>query len=206
MPLVEVELPVAEGVPDDVRALLSLAGLRMEEFFARRGGAALAGFVPGDFERVYPSLRGIVEAELATGDAFLEWGSGFGVVAMLAARLGFQASGIEIHPELVDEAEALAEELGIDVEFACGTFVPRGGEDLADAPQEFGWLLAGGGCGHEALGVDPSDFDVVFAYPWPGEEQVIEDLFERFAATGALLLTFHGYEDIRLRRRVSPED
>ena len=35
------------------------------------------------------------------------------------------------------------------------------------------------------LGLDPDDFDIVFAYPWPGEEQIIFDLFASHAATGA---------------------
>ena len=84
----------------------------------------------------------------------------------------------------------------------CGTFVPAGGEDLTDFEQEHAWLSSdAGACGHEELGVDPGEFDVIFAYPWPGEEAVIEGLFERYAPTGALLLTFHGHEDLRLRRR-----
>ena len=89
------------------------------------------------------------------------------------------------------------------MEFACGTFVPPGGEDLTDVPQEFGWFSAGGACGHDLLGVNPNDFDVIYAYPWPGEEEVIDGLFLRYAADGALLLTYNGFEDIRLRRKVS---
>ncbi|MCK6459507.1 MAG: hypothetical protein L6Q95_06390 [Planctomycetes bacterium] len=69
-------------------------------------------------------------------------------------------------------------------------------------PQEFGWLSAGGACGHELLGAAPQDFDLVFAYPWPGEEEVIEGLFERYAGDSALLLTFHGLDGLRLRRKV----
>jgi hypothetical protein len=50
--------------------------------------------------------------------------------------------------------------------------------------------------------LDPDDFDVVFAYPWPGEEQVIFDLFAGSTAVGALLLTYHGLEGLRLHRKV----
>jgi hypothetical protein len=42
----------------------------------------------------------------------------------------------------------------------------------------------------------------VFAYPWPGEEQVIFDLFADTASVGALLLTYHGIDGVRLQRKV----
>ena len=34
------------------------------------------------------------------------------------------------------------------------------------------------------------DDNAIFAYPWPGEEWVIARLFEKYAAEGALLLTY----------------
>ena len=43
---------------------------------------------------------------------------------------------------------------------------------------------------------------MIFAYPWPDEEQLIEALLERHAGEGALLLTNHGGQDLRLRRKV----
>ena len=55
---------------------------------------------------------------------------------------------------------------------------------------------------HEELDLEPDDFDVVFAYPWPGEEQVIFDLFADTAAVGSLLLTYHGMDGVRLQRKV----
>ncbi|MHC4932656.1 MAG: methyltransferase domain-containing protein [Planctomycetota bacterium] len=205
VPVVELELPAPAGelFPGRIRSLLMEAGTRMAAFFERRGGRPVPGFVPGDFERIGRALQALRNANLAAGDSFCEWGSGFGVVALLAAQLEFRACGIEIDADLVEESRALAEDFDLDVEFVQGTFVPRGGEDLTDVPQDFGWLLGGGPCGHEALDLDPSDFDVIFAYPWPGEEKVIEDLFERYAADSALLLTYHGYEDLRLRRKVA---
>ena len=203
MPLVDVDFPEpAEALPRRMRALVTEGERRIRAFIDARGGA-VAGFVPSDFERVGQVLRAVVHQDLAPGRAFCEWGSGFGVVTLLAAQLEFSACGIEVDPELVEHAERLAADFEMDVEFACGTFVPHGGEDLTDVPQEFAWLLTGAACGHEELRVDPADFDLIFAYPWPGEEQVVEDLFERFAATSALLLTYHGMEDIRLRRKVT---
>jgi hypothetical protein len=52
------------------------------------------------------------------------------------------------------------------------------------------------------LGLEVRDFDVVFAFPWPNDEELTAKLFERFAARGALLLTFSDSNSIRLRRKV----
>lgn len=202
IPLVDVPIPEPReaALPPRVLSLITEAERRVASILERR---SLPGFVCSEFERVGRALQGIVEANLATGNACCEWGSGLGVVALMAACQGFTACGIEIDAGLVDAANLFAADLGLDVEFVCGTFVPPGGEDLTDAPQEFGWLSAGGACGHDLLGLGPDEFDLVFAYPWPGEEEVVENLFERFASDSALLLTFHGLEDLRLRRKVA---
>lgn len=206
MPLVDVELPppCAVELPARIRALIRESDRRTRDFLAR---CTVPGFVTSDPERVGRALQAIDEAGLAPGGACCEWGSGFGLVALMAACLDFRACGIEINADLVDEAMTLATDFQLDVEFACGTYVPHGGEDLTDTVhEEFDWLSAGGACGYDALGADPADFDLIFAYPWPGEEQVIDDLFERYGATSALLLTYHGgLEDVRLRRKVADE-
>jgi hypothetical protein len=49
----------------------------------------------------------------------------------------------------------------------------------------------------------PDDFDIIFAYPWPDEAQVVDDLFDRYAAAGAVLLTYEGGADFRLRRKIA---
>ena len=202
IPVVDVPIPEPReaALPPRVVALIREAERRIASILENR---TPPGFVCSEFARVGRALQGIVDGNLATGNACCEWGSGLGVVALMAACQGFSACGIEIDADLVDAANALAADVGLDVEFVCGTLVPPGGEDLTDVPLEFGWLSAGGACGHELLGVAPEDFDLIFAYPWPGEEEVVENLFERFAADSALLLTFNGLEDLRLRRKVA---
>jgi hypothetical protein len=204
MPLIDVPVPEPRGpLPPRVRKVIAEAERRVPEVMRQE---TPAGFICSEFDRVGAAIQGIRDAGLAAGDVFCEWGSGLGAAALVAACLGFHAHGIEIDPLLADEAAALAADLGLDdVEFACGTFVPPGGEDLTDVPLEFGWLSAGGACGHDLLGLDPAELDLVFAYPWPGEEGVIEGIFERFAGDGALLLTYHGIEGLRLRRKVAAE-
>ena len=50
------------------------------------------------------------------------------------------------------------------------------------------------------MGLEPEEFDLVFAYPWPDEEALIEGLFEGHARAGAMLLTYHADGALRLRR------
>jgi hypothetical protein len=110
--------------------------------------------------------------------------------------------GIEIEHKLVDIARQIADDHDIAVQFVCGSFVPAGIVPRVDWIDGVAWLTTEGSDGHEELELDPDDFDLVFAYPWPGEEQVIFDLFADVAAVGALLLTFHGMEGVKLQRKV----
>jgi hypothetical protein len=156
--------------------------------------------VPSDFTRAYNVLRSLADADLAPGSLFCEWGSGFGVVACLAALCEFDACGIEIEDELVDAARQLADDFDLSVEFLRGSFIPRGSEACLEEGDGFAWLTTEAACTHQEPGLAPDDADVIFAYPWPDEEQVIGDLFDRHAAVGAVLVTYHG-EDFRLRRK-----
>jgi hypothetical protein len=200
MALAELHLP-GDGVslPGDVRALLREADRRIERFQRERGVPA---FVPSDFAMVYAVLRALATAEIAPGNLFCEWGSGFGVVACLAAMLEFESWGIEIEGELVDAAQQLADDFGLPVEFIQGSFIPRGSDASLLEGAEFAWLTTDGDSPQEALALSPDDFDVIFAYPWPDEEWLIEALFARHAAVGEVLATYHGGEDLRLRRKV----
>ena len=201
MPLVTLDVLIdAVPLPDEVAAFLIEAGRRIERF-ARQGVHA---FVPSDYAMVYAALEAIDTRSIAPGNAFCEWGSGMGVVASLAAMLGFEACGIEINRDLVAEAEGLAEDFDLPVEFVCGNLIPPGGDRYADtASEEMAWLSMGGADAYELLGLDVDDFDVIFAYPWPGETEVIDDLFEQYAAVGAVLVTYHGLEGVRIQRKVS---
>ena len=86
MPLLDIDISINGSVlPDDVVAFLREADLRVSQF-VRNSPIRITGFVPSDFVTVYHSLRAITEANLASGTSLCEWGSGFGVVASLAAR------------------------------------------------------------------------------------------------------------------------
>lgn len=189
------------ALPDEVAQLIDDANSRIDALDSDTR-VEIPAFVPSNFERVYHALVEIQAKNLATGRRFIEWGSGIGVVACLASCVGFDAVGIEIEQKLVTIAEQLAADHDVDAEFVCGSFVPDGIVPRVDWIDGVAWLTTTGPDGHEELELDPDDFDVVFAYPWPGEEQVIFDLFADTAAVGALLLTFHGIDGVRLQRKV----
>jgi hypothetical protein len=207
VPLVDIEISINGSVlPDDVVAFLHEADLRVSQFL-RISPIHVTGFVPSDFVTVYHALRAITEANLAPGTSLCEWGSGFGVVASLAAMLELNAYGIEIERGLVDVSRKLADDFGLPVEFCHGSLIPSGArayaeEAYANTSTEYFWLVTEADDAYCELGLDPHDFDVVFAYPWPGEEFLIEDLFEKYAAEEALLLTYNQYNSVRLQRKV----
>jgi hypothetical protein len=202
MSLVAVEFSASsDALPEAVAWLIADAQKRVEAF-SDSHAACVPAFVPSDFEVVYRGLAAIDDQRLAAGRRFIEWGSGIGVITCLAESLGFDAVGIEIEPQLVKMADELANEHGISAKFACGSFVPHGAEPRLEMPDDVAWLSTGGPDGYEELEMEPDEFDVVFAYPWPGEEQVIFDLFTDSAAVGSLLLTYHGQDGLRLQRKV----
>ena len=201
MPLIELDSPLSErdAEPAVHRFLETCA--RAVDLYLDRADAE-PGFVPSDYGLAYRALRSVKEQGLAPGRCFCEWGSGLGVVTLLAASLGFRAHGIEFDGELVARARALAQQHPRwPVEFAQGSFVPPGAEDLCGDVEEFAWLQPGGRDGWDLLELDPDEVDVVYAYPWPGEESVLDEMFEGAAADGALLVTFHGREGMRVRRK-----
>lgn len=176
---------------------------RIERFLHKRQASdPIPSFVACDFVMVDRALRAIADQRLAPGDVFCEWGAGFGVVAGLAALHGFGSHAIEIHRDLVSQAEQLLGDHDLEVEVAQGSLVPEGGDAIVDDLAQQAWLLTGEHPAYDELGIDVSDIDLIFAYPWPGEEGLIEALFEAFAADGALLLTYHGMNEIKLQRKV----
>ncbi|MFW6154001.1 MAG: hypothetical protein ACOC95_02185 [Planctomycetota bacterium] len=202
MGLRTVAIPTDDAPPEpSVEALLDEANRRIDTLMVPRPDRSVRGFVPSDFDVVYRALRGIERDHLAPGTAFLEWGSGLGVVTCLAAMLGWAAYGIEIQNVLVEQARSLAADFDLPATFVHGTFIPVGDDDVGDTVTDSAWLKLGGRDAYEVMRRDIDDFDVIFAYPWPGERNAVKTLFDRHAAAGALLLTFHGLEGLMLRRK-----
>lgn len=203
MRLASIEFdPPLRSLPARIAELLTDADERIERLQHDRRDRPIAAFVPSDFALVYNALQFIGEYSLAPGHCFVEWGSGAGVVTCLAGMLGWDAVGIEIEEELVDISEALAEDYEAEVEFVRGSFVPEDCQIELTEQRDINWLRTDGVDAYEWLDLDPDDFDLIFAYPWPGEEQIIFDIFADCGAVGALLLTYHGQEGLKLHRKV----
>jgi hypothetical protein len=199
MPLTQLKTPTRSGaVPPDVRRFLREADRRIERY---QTTARSPAFVPSDYPGGYAVLRHLAAGSHLRGRVFCEWGSGFGVVTALAAMLGFEAHGIEADSDLVSQAENLAGDFGVDAAFVRGSFVPPGGEDRVYAGGEYAWMTTESDFAYEELGLGPADLDVVFAYPWPDEEAVVQRLFAKYAGPGAVLVTYHGNGEFRARRK-----
>ena len=171
MPLAEVILQIPERpLPRFVSEFLEEATDRIRDFVDVRQ-IQVNGFVPSDFDVVFAGLEALAESDVVAGDVFLEWGSGFGVVAMLASLLEFQSYGIEIDSELTACARMLASDFDLPVDFVAGSFIPPGGEELVERlfSSSESWLTTTADRAYDELGLSMSDFDVVYAFPWPGE-------------------------------------
>lgn len=181
-------------------AFLKEAMLRIEQFQETQH---VNGFVPSNFATIFQVLKHLKAQCIAPGPHFCEWGSGFGVVACMAAICGFTACGIEINADLVTHARQLAKDFDIDVEFHCNSFIPHGSEHCLEADEASAWLTERTG-DLEEYGISPENYDVIFVYPWPGEEDMMYKLFSKHASQGALLLTYAGREEWRLQRKIRP--
>jgi hypothetical protein len=201
MPLRELVLDVpALKPPPEVARFLREAERRIDRF---QSEARVPAFVPCDYGAAHAVLCALASGPHLRGRQMCEWGSGFGAVVGLAALAGYDACGIEIEWSLVEEARQLADDFELPVELVCGSFVPRGAEGLVHANGTYSWFTTESDYAYDDLGLEVSDFDLVFAYPWPDEEGAVCDLFEKYAGTGAVLATYHGSGEFRLKRKVA---
>lgn len=209
MSLIEISLPenliAGIEIPKSVERLIVETEKRIDSFMDEPRDAEIFAFVPCDFRSAYRALSWLRSEQLAPGHLFCEWGSGFGGAAMLGSLLGFHSSGIEVLPELVEASKSLAKDFDVSVDFVCGSFIPEESHHHLSSPEEFAWLDLSAEAAYEELGYEADSFDLIFAYPWPNEQHLIFDLFEDCASSGALLLTYHGEDGLRLHRCVRRE-
>ena len=122
---------------------------------------------------------------------FLEWGAATGVITIIADLLGFDACGIELDRGLVATARELAKKFDSPARFVAGSFFPTGYEwRPADGDGRIG-TLGTGVSGYRELGHSLDEFDVIFGYPWDGEDQVMLDVMNRYGRDDATLLLYH---------------
>lgn len=152
-------------------------------------------FVPADYERVLQALLPL----RAPGVRFLEWGSATGVITIMADLLGFEAYGIELDAELVGTARELARKHGSSARFAAGSFIPSGYRYRPRHGDGRLGTIGVGESGYRELGHPLDDFDIVYGYPWGGEEPMMLDLMRAYGARDARLMMLGGSE-VRIYR------
>ncbi len=133
-------------------------------------------------------------------DTFLEWGSGLGVVTIMAARLGFTSYGLEISSELVEHSRVLADRYAPSATFALGSFVPEAYEWDPKLDEDGSRTDFDAPDGYEELDMKLGDFDVVYVYPWPHEHQIFTDILRKHGRDGGLMLSYDVREGMKLKR------
>lgn len=184
-----------------VEALLAAVPERLANL---EGQNHLPGFVACDLPPLVRAFEHIRDEQLAAGDVFCEWGSGLGSATLLASLYSYTAYGIEIESELVDASRRLARDLDIEASFVHGSFHNPGDGDLLVGTRYAADALTGQA--YADMGCTLEQCDVVFSYPWPGEELLFDTIFQRHSKPGALLLTFHGESRLLLQRHDAGED
>ena len=216
MALEEIGLQLDESeLPPRVSTLIEDAEHRLDHLFYTNRNRRVPRFLPSDPVLLYHVLWFLTEEDLPAGRTFCEWGSGFGVGACLASLLGYRAYGLEIEEDLVALARQLAGDHGITVENLCTSYFPegyesypaQGGAELMVPEPDSRWEEAATTVPpYEGMDCEVDEIDVFYVYPWPGEQELMHDLFETVAADGAILIAYYGNKDIAAYRKRIGDD
>ena len=95
---VKVPIPTAE------QNFIDAADSQCELFYAAQLQKCYPKYVPSEPSQVYAAFKYVTDKGLLVSNTFVEWGCGFGVATGLEKFLGYQATGIEIEPELLQMA------------------------------------------------------------------------------------------------------
>ena len=199
-------------IPSRVKDFIKEADARCDQFYDDQLNKRFPRYVPSEPAQVFSALRYVTDQGLPLGNNFVEWGSGFGVGTGLAALLGYEATGIEIEPTLVDKAQALLADQGINAACLDISYIPEGfitydalsGHDIM-RDDSFGHTLDHQPR-YEGMDIDVEEIDLFFVYPWPGEQEMMLKLFDAVAGEGAILVAYYGDRDICLYQKNESDD
>jgi hypothetical protein len=207
MAIEEIEVEVPEVVlPDAVARLIATCSRGWERFFADNDDQA-PRFVPSVPEIVFAALKEVTAQHLPPNRVFCEWGSGFATATCMAALLGYKAYGLEIEAELVSLSRAIARRLRIPVEIICTSMFPKGygsysgvgGAELVK-PESFSHPNRSP-LRYDGMDIDIADIGLFFAYPWPEERELMQELFDAVAAADAILVAYYTDKKVGVFRK-----
>ena len=164
------------SLPDNINHLIADCREAGDEICSRSGQGAIAEFEPADGRISWNLLNSVVQ-QADCKPVFCEWGSGLGLVTLMAATIGMDATGIEIDEELVDLARGLSTQYAIPASFINAS--------IYDSNPPINYM----------------EVDLFFAYPWPAQIARTMALFRQVAASGAILICYHGGRNYRVVRR-----
>lgn len=188
-----IERGLTVDVLPDARELFAEAAKIWEE---NESDFHFRDFIAADYERVYQA-QAMLRDQCET---FLEWGSGLGAITSSAGLLGYEAFGIEIDPKMLRRSQELADKYQSNAEFGYGSFVPNAYEWTGEFEDEFFKTIIDEQDAYDDLDMELRDFDLVYAYPWPGEREFFVDILRKFGRPGALFMSFDIREGILVER------
>ena len=119
-------------------------------------------FVPSNYENAWAALSCLERGTLC------EWGSGLGIVVGLAEMLGYQASGIELDPDLAETSRELLLAHGLSATITTGSYL-----DSLDS------------------------LDYYYVYSWPSQIAGVEKRFSEVANDRSKLLICYGQDQLK---------
>ncbi|MEO0480330.1 MAG: class I SAM-dependent methyltransferase [Planctomycetota bacterium] len=195
MPLHEPEQRPPGSLDHDLVEAISRRSDEVWTTLRERRGGRFHSFVPSDLHSAHEALLEVRER----GDSFLELGAGAGAVTIVADLLGFDATGVEIEPWLVESAEVLAEEFDSEARFVEGSFLPHDFDPQQFADGDFHVTYDDSSSAFDGAGFDIEDFDVVYAFPWPEEEELFDALIRGWARPDACYLAYCAGSGVSMR-------
>lgn len=135
------------------------------------------------------------------GKQFVDLGSGGGIVVACAAAQGYNATGIEINPELVSVSKKYLKELELSQQFSGQATIQEGSYYPVDyVPSEpvvkqreyelirmrkNGTMV---NCLHRAPGTfDFATADVIYSYPWGPQTPEMLEIFSKYSKDARLI-------------------
>lgn len=169
------------SLPDKANRLIQdckEAGDEICSHSSEEGG--IPQFEPADGKVSWHLLNSVVQQTFpGRKPVFCEWGSGLGLVTLIASQIGMPATGIEIEEELIELAQDFSRKHALPATFINASIYPKD---------------------NAVPVIDYKEVELFFAYPWPNQITPMIELFDQVAVSGAIFVCYHGGRNYRVLR------